>query len=99
MELPLFENIYKKYSERGFAAIAVEITGNDTGAGAYLAENSFSFTFVKGTREMFINDYNVYAAPVWYLIDRSGILVYRHIGYVDGDEKILEDKVAELLKE
>ena len=98
MELPLFENIYKKYSGQGFAAIAVEITGNDTGAKTYLAENSFSFPFVKGIREMFIDDYNVYAAPVWYLIDRSGTLVYRHIGYVDGDEKILEEKVVELLK-
>ena len=75
----------------------MEVTGNDQGALNYLGEHDFSFPFLKGTYEMFAEDYNVFAAPVWYLVDRSGKIAYRHVGYVQGDENILENEVNSLL--
>ncbi len=41
---------------------------------------------------------NFMTIPETFLLDGEGNIIYRHSGYVSGDEYELEDKLAELLK-
>jgi cytochrome c biogenesis protein CcmG/thiol:disulfide interchange protein DsbE len=40
---------------------------------------------------------NVVSPPMTMLVDRNGAIVYSHMGYLEGDEYILEDHIKELV--
>jgi len=41
---------------------------------------------------------NFQTVPFSMLVDQKGNVVYRHNSYVEGDEYVMEDKIAALLK-
>jgi hypothetical protein len=44
-------------------------------------------------------DYGITGIPCTYFVDRTGKVRHRELGFGEGSEKIIEEKVQELLKE
>ncbi len=69
-EMPLFEEIYQKYKDKGFVILAI----NTDPENLENFENVYSFTILIGNDEV-VNAYNVMGLPTSYLIDRNGVIV------------------------
>ena len=42
---------------------------------------------------------NITSIPVLLIVNKNGEIVFRHLGYRSGDEKIIEEKIKKLLFE
>lgn len=102
MELPLLKTLHKNLQDKGFEIIAVESTGNKTGAQQFIAENELPYVFVEdlADKDSYSRSvYTVFAYPTTFIIDRQGRIRAYHLGFDAGDEQSLEKEIIELLNE
>lgn len=98
MELPHVQKIYQDLKNDGFAVIALEARGDRAGAEKFMREKGISFPNLYDTNgEIGRNDYGVYAYPTSFIIDKEGMIRYRHIGFQEGMEEDLRIEIARLL--
>lgn len=64
----------------------------------FVQEHEIPYTVLLNGPEVFTNRYKDKGIPKTYLIDRSGVIQNRHVGWSDGDEEKLKKRIAELLK-
>lgn len=100
MELPRLQRLYEKYRGKGFEIIAVEALRMEKQAKKFIAENNLTYHFVQdneGDQAVARKVYKVQAFPTSFLVDRSGRVMYYHLGFSEGDEKQLEKEILSLL--
>lgn len=98
MEFPYIQDIYEEMKGEGFTILAIEISGDRNRAETFMQDEGITFMNVYDPggrigREL----YGVYAYPTTFLIDREGIIRYRHIGFAPGMEKTLELEIEQFL--
>ncbi len=98
-EMPLLENIYRKYHKRGFTLIGVSIDDDRKAADAFLAHTPVSFPVLYDTGAMLTGLYKVQGMPSSAFIDRQGRLRLLHEGYRPGDEKVYAAEIGKLLEQ
>jgi len=100
VEVPHLKAIHKKYAGKGLKIIAVDAGHHDTKdyVAKFVHKQNIPYTVLLDGRPVFKKHYLEISIPQTYLIDRSGIIRYRHDGWREGDEKKLEKEIAELLK-
>ncbi|WP_161635254.1 TlpA family protein disulfide reductase [Aquimarina macrocephali] len=78
--IPIINEIQHKYGEKGFAAYGIEFTlSSDEGLGKYIKEQNIRYqTLYMGSETA--KDYGVYAAPTFFLIKKSGEIIYTNVG-------------------
>lgn len=93
--IPVLNELQEEYSEGKLTIIGVNCFSNsEKKIEEYCQSNNMNFKNVwKG--EEISNDYKVNAAPIFYLIDKEGKIVYRQIGH---DEEKLQTNVEEIIK-
>ena len=64
----------------------------------FVREQEIPYTVLLDGPAVFKKQYKDKGIPQTYLIDRSGIIQYRHTGWRDGDHEKLQKRIAELLK-
>ena len=99
MEFPHVQELYEKYEDDGLVVVAVESRGDRDGAKKLFEDEGYTFTYLHDTKSVHSTIYNVRAFPTTYVIGRMGMIRYRHVGFFDGMEDILEDEIEELLAE
>ncbi|GAB4258588.1 MAG: hypothetical protein Kow0092_06310 [Deferrisomatales bacterium] len=92
-ELPVLQRIYTEYKDRGLLIVGVNTDGVD---GAFIRRSiakradlqAAGVTFPLAPDEEFaaIDAFGLTGAPLNVMIDRQGIVRYRHEGYEEGDE-------------
>jgi thiol-disulfide isomerase/thioredoxin len=95
-EFPHLEALHKKYSEKGFNAVIVDIANLSSETRKLAEKNKPTMTILldgNTLREKYI----IPGTPMTYLIDKQGKAIYRHIGYSQGDEEKMEKEIIELL--
>jgi peroxiredoxin len=100
VELPRLEPLFKKYASQGFTIVAVERSRDTARAKKLIADNQLTYHFLengKDDQEVVHKLYKVTTFPSSFLIDRQGRVLYTHIGFTEGDEKILEERILKLL--
>ena len=97
MELSQINKIHKELDQDKFTVLAIDVGGSPQRSADHLSKNSYSFPFAMNDAEA-PKLFNAYAAPVTYLLDQTGKVVYRHVGYSMGDEVMLKEEILELLK-
>ena len=100
MELPRLEPLFQKYQDRGLSIIAVEGTGDRTGAMKFIEENKLTYTFLQnleGEEEVVRKVYGVTGYPTSYLLDAQGKIVFAHLDFNEGDEEKIEKEIKTLL--
>jgi peroxiredoxin len=98
-EMPLLENIYKKYSKMGFTLIGVNVEPDSKAAEGFLKDTPISFPVIYDKDSTVSKAYDVSGMPSTVIIDRKGNIRVLHRGYKPGDENEYLDSIRSLIRE
>jgi peroxiredoxin len=99
-QVEAFSVLYKKHKEEGFVLLAIATDDEKTVAKVkpYVKSRKFKFPVLYDTDGDVARIYYAFDVPFSVLIDKSGMIVYSHLGYMKGDEIVLEEKINSLIK-
>lgn len=98
-EMPLLDQMHKRYSSLGFTLLGVNVEANTQDAERWLKDTPVSFPVLFDRDSKVSALYGVDAMPSTVFIDRKGNVRYLHRGYKPGDEGEYLDQIRALLKE
>lgn len=98
-EMPLLEDLHKKYSDLGFVLLGVNVEEDSSKAADLLREIPVSFPVLYDNTNKVTKLYDVVAMPSTVMVDRDGNMRYLHRGYLPGYEKDYEKQIKELVRE
>jgi len=100
-EMPLLENIYKKYNKMGFTLIGVNVEPDSKEAEGFLKglQAPVSFPVIYDKDSTVSKAYDVQGMPSTVIIDRKGNIRVLHRGYKPGDENEYLDSIRTLVRE
>ena len=98
-EMPLLDEMYKRYSARGFTLLGVNVESDTKDAEKWLQQMPVTFPVLFDKENKVSKLYDVNAMPSSVFIDRKGNVRYLHRGYKAGDEGEYLNQIRALLKE
>jgi len=98
-EMPILEQMYKRYGKLGFVILGVNTEQDSTKADAYLRDIKVSFPILYDSDSKVSKLYNNKAMPTTIMIDRNGKMRFMHEGYKSGYEKDYKKQVKKLIRE
>ncbi len=100
-EMKYYQNIYDEYKNKGLKLLAISEDNERSVAKVipFIRANNYNFTVLLDTDNEVARDYYVRVVPHTYILNSKGEIVYSHSGYKKGDEKLVEQKINELLGE
>ena len=98
-EMPLLDQMHKRYSSLGFTMVGVNVEANTADAERWLKDTPVSFPVLFDRESKVSKLYDVNAMPSTVFIDRKGNIRYLHRGYKPGDEGEYLNQIRALLKE
>jgi peroxiredoxin len=98
-EMPLMDDIYKKYEKLGFTILAVSVDEDATDADTFLKSVPVSFPVLYDNTSKVSELFEVDAMPTTIMIDRDGNKRFLHRGYKEGYEIEYEKQVKKLVRE
>ena len=98
-EMPLLDQMHKRYSALGFTLVGVNVDADSKDAEAWLSKTPVSFPVLFDRESKVSKLYDVSAMPSTVFIDRQGNVRYQHKGYKAGDESEYLNQIRALLKE
>lgn len=93
----LYEDWQKQYDIE-LVAVSIDDSRNISKVKSYVNGNGWNYTFLLDPNQDLRRAMNFQTPPFTVLIDKEGNIVSTHIGYKNGDEYILEDKIKALAK-
>jgi peroxiredoxin len=98
-EMPLLDQMYKKYKPAGFTLIGVNVDKEAPAVKELLARKPVSFPVLLDPANQVSKEYHVDEMPSSVIIDRKGQIRYIHRGYKPGDENEYQDRIRQLIRE
>jgi thiol-disulfide isomerase/thioredoxin len=100
-EMPLLEDIYKKYKPMGFTMLGVNVEPDPKDAEAWLSKlpKPVTFPIAYDADSKVSMLYKVKTMPSTVIVDRKGNVRVLHRGYKTGDENIYLTQIRAMLKE
>jgi len=100
-ELNNIAEVYEEWVEDynvKLVAISVDDSRNASKVKTYINGQSWEYDVLLDSNSDLKRALNFPTVPFTLLLDKDGKIVYRHSGYVEGDEYILEEEIAKLMK-
>lgn len=98
-EMPILEQLHKKYGKYGFTLLGVNTEQDSSKANAYLKDIQVSFPILYDTTSATSKQYGVSAMPTTVIVDKNGNMRFKHAGYKPGYEKDYKKQIKQLLRE
>ena len=98
-EMPLLDQMYKKFKPAGFTLIGVNVDKDAPPVKELLARKPVSFPVLLDPANQVSKAYHVDEMPSSVIIDRKGEIRYIHRGYRPGDENEYQDRIRQLIRE
>jgi peroxiredoxin len=98
-EMPLLQNLYRRYSKLGFVILGVNVDSDSSKANHYLRDVHVSFPILYDNSNAVSKRFNVSAMPTTVIVDRNGKMRFMHQGYKPGYEKDYKKEVVSLIRE
>ena len=98
-EMPLLEEMNKKYSDLGFVLLGVNVEEDSSKAVELLRDVPVSFPILYDNKNEVTKLYKVVAMPSTVMVDRDGNMRYLHRGYLPGYEVEYAKQIKELVRE
>jgi cytochrome c biogenesis protein CcmG, thiol:disulfide interchange protein DsbE len=100
-QLEAFAGLFTEYSDSGFTLLAIAVDEENTVAKVkpFVKSKKFIFPVLYDTDGNVSRTYYAFNVPFSVLINKSGKIIFSHIGYMKGDEIELQKKIMELLLE
>jgi len=98
-EMKELDKIYLKYRENGFEYVSINIDSPRSMAKvkSFVKSQKYSFTVLSDPKAALFRKMGGKVMPFVIIVDSSGTIINRHIGYNPGDEKELEKEIQHLL--
>jgi thiol-disulfide isomerase/thioredoxin len=98
-EMPVLEQLYKKYKAAGFTLLGVNVEPKSADAIGFLKSTPVTFPILFDTDSQVSKLYEVSGMPSTVILDRTGKVRYIHHGYKPGDESEYLDQIRSLMRE
>jgi len=98
-EMPLLNDLHKKYKKLGFSVMGVNVEEDSAKARKIVKEVKLKFPVLFDTKNKVSELYQVSAMPSTVIIDRNGNMRYVHKGYKPGDMSAYKKWVKKLIRE
>jgi peroxiredoxin len=98
-EMPLLDQMYKKYKPAGFTLIGVNVDKEAPAVKDLMTRKPVSFPVLLDPANQVSKAYHVDEMPSSVIIDRKGEIRYIHRGYRPGDENEYQDRIRQLIRE
>jgi thiol-disulfide isomerase/thioredoxin len=98
-EMPILEELHKKYAKQGLVIVGVNIDHNAKKMNSFLKSVPVSFRIVHDRKLVVASKYEPATMPSSYFIGRDGKIRYVHEGFEKRDAAELEERVKTLLAE
>ncbi len=96
MEIPHLVALHREYRDRGFEVIGIALdNGGAEVVEPFARKNAISYSVVIGNREVATAFGGLTAIPTAFLIDKSGHIVQKFVGYTD--RAVFEEQIKQLL--
>ena len=99
-EMVEYNKIYEQYEDKGFTLLAISTDTEKSVAKVkpYIKSKGYNFPVLLDTNSEVARKYYAQQMPYTVLLDKSGNIVYSHLGYMKGDEQKVEKLITELLE-
>lgn len=98
-EMPLLDQMYKKYKPAGFTLVGINVDKDAPPVKELLARKPVSFPVLLDPANQVSKAFHVDEMPSSVIIDRKGDIRYIHRGYKPGDENDYQDRIRQLIRE
>ena len=98
-EMPILDDLQKRFKKIGFTVLGVNIDEDVSDAKGLLKEISVSFPVVFDSKSKVSETYQLDSMPTTVMIDRKGNKRFLHRGYKPGFEVDYEKQIRSLLRE
>ena len=98
-EMPLLNELHKKYEPLGFTVLGVNVEEDARNARGFLKNFPVDFPVLLDNKNQVSKKYNVIAMPTTVVVDRDGNMRFLHKGYKPGDEEKYRKMVKKLVRE
>ena len=98
-ELKEFNKLFEKYSDSGLKIFAISIDNEKSIAKVkpYVRTNDFQFTVLLDPNSEAARMYYAQMVPYSVILNKSGEIIYSHLGYKKGDELEIDRILSELV--
>lgn len=96
---PLLNDLERRYRGEGLQVVGINVDERAEDAAEFTARLRPEFALAADRRGDCPRRFDVRGMPSAYLVDRRGIVRYRHVGYRSEDAQTLRARVVELLAE
>jgi peroxiredoxin len=98
-EMPALQELYERHSAEGFDVVGVSVDGRGDRPAIrrFVEDYELTFTIWHDPDDVVMNRFRVIGVPATYLIDRDGVLRWRHMGPVTADDPTLLAALEEAL--
>ncbi len=97
--MPLINELYAKYRERGFEVIAINVDDPVDDGREFLLDTPLDYLIAADTKSSVLEQYGVIGMPTSYLIDPQGVVRLVHMGFKENDIEIIEKELTQVLDE
>ena len=98
-EMKELDKLHLKYEKQGFDVVSINIdnTRNMSKVKSYVNSQKYAFTVLSDPRAELFRKMGGKVMPFVIIVDSTGEIENRHVGYNPGDEKELEKEILHLL--
>ena len=100
VEMPHLQRLHDELKEQGLVVLAIGVDEARTASRVkpHIKSKGFTFSVLLDTSTEVVSQYNPQKTlPYSVLVDRNGVIQWRHNGYSPGDEAKLGAKIRELI--
>jgi hypothetical protein len=90
--------MYVKYSEMGVDIVVVDASNRKEAKEEIMTEHAITLPVVLDSEDISHQGYKIYATPTTLIVDRGGRVIFKHIGFGPGVEKMMEKEIDLLLE-
>jgi thiol-disulfide isomerase/thioredoxin len=107
-ELPILEEVYKKYKDKQIKFFLIDITEATRGnpgyenmpkAGPFLKEKGVTMEILYDLRGKVMENYNAQTLPRLFIVDGYQTLRMTRKGFHEGEEEIFKKELSEIIDE
>lgn len=98
MEAPQLQRLHRAYYGRGLRLVGVtEMNPRPAEVRAFVSQFRITYPVVLDPGEKVGRNYRLEGHPTAVLIDRRGVVRFVHTGFLQGEEKLLEQAIRAVL--
>lgn len=95
-ELNEYKKIYKDYKDKGFKMFAISTDDESTVAKVkpLVKSKGYNFPVLLDTNSDAVRLYYAQSVPYSVILDKNGMIIYSHLGYMKGDEVKVKEIIS-----